>query len=696
MLAAALDAATDQALIATDDDGRITFLSAGAQLLLGYGPDELLGEPLHRLIDGSELAVRAGELGLDSRGDAVLFVARQGRAETSTWTYVAKDGTPRPVSHTVARLPAGADHPAGFVALATDIRAQVQAESAMRDLDQRFQVAFDNAPIAMALTSLSASTCGRFIAVNRAMCSWLGYTEEQLRQSDVFAISDPADVPAVESMLQRAISGEVSTWQVEKRYRHADGHDVWGLLSTSSVCDDDGRPVYLVSQIEDVTARRELAAELSRRALSDPLTGLANRVQLHERLADALARAERAGTRVAVLFLDLDHFKHVNDALGHEVGDRLLVSVGNRLRACLGAPGIAARIGGDEFVVVEEGVRTPRDATLIAERLLEALAGEHSIGERPLRASIGIALSDGDSVPGQLLREADSAMSRAKHNRASWEMADPELRAHGLRRIDLETELYTALHNGEFVLHYQPSYDLRTGAIVATEALLRWAHPERGLVCAGEFIDVAEESEIIVALGEWVVREACERAAAWQQAYGDLAPRMWVNLSARQLERGDFSAKVGAALAETGLDPARLCLELTERQLLGTAPAATEDLRELLRMGVSLAIDDFGTGYSGLSYLRRLRFAMLKLDRSFVAGVPGDRTDTALTASVIALGRSLDLTLVCEGVETEAQRAHLLELGCQLAQGDALHPPANAQEVDAAIAAGLGDDRAVA
>jgi diguanylate cyclase (GGDEF)-like protein/PAS domain S-box-containing protein len=454
------------------------------------------------------------------------------------------------------------------------------------------------------------------------------------------------------------------------RALHTDGRWRW-IEGTVSDLRSDPSVGGIVINGRDVTERVEAEERLAHLARHDPLTGLPNRAALLEDLARALARAERRRASVAVLFLDLDGFKVVNDSLGHSFGDRVLVAAAERVRGLLRAGDLLARLGGDEFTVVVEDLEDLADPIGLAERLVTALREPLEVDDRRyvVTASIGIAVTQpGDRDASDLLRKADLAMYRAKElGKARYEIFDQGLARRARRRLDIEAELRLAIEHDQLEVHYQPELDIALDRVVGMEALVRWRHPVRGLISPGEFIDVAEEGDLILAVGAHVLDRACTTAADWVARLGDRAPEMSVNVSARQLHDPAFLDLVRTTLERHHLDPGRLRLEVTESVLVHAG--VPDVLGRLQRMGVGVAIDDFGTGYSSLSYLDRLPVDVVKIDRSFLALVlsPDDRAPVVEAA--LAVARSLDLQVVAEGVETPAHVALLVRLGCHRAQG---------------------------
>jgi diguanylate cyclase (GGDEF)-like protein len=446
----------------------------------------------------------------------------------------------------------------------------------------------------------------------------------------------------------------------------------------------DGR--LLARSINYAVERKRVEVQLAHQALHDALTGLPNRGLLLDRLTQALTRLGRHASAVAVLFCDLDRFKVVNDSLGHTKGDLLLVDVARRLEGVLRAGDTAARFGGDEFVILCEDIAGAHQAIAIAERVSAALTTPFVLGddEAFVRTSIGIAMATDPGARAEaLLRDADAAMYRAKERGGGvYEVFDDDMRARAVRRLETENALYRALERGEFVLHYQPQATLATGSIAGVEALIRWQHPERRLVAPGEFIGSAEETGLILEIGAWALREACEQQARWS-LLGRTGPplRMSVNLSARQCAHPDLVDMVATTIRDTGVDPRTICLEITETAVMADMEASVGVLDQLRGLGVTLAIDDFGTGWSSLRALQRFPVDEVKIDKSFIDGVAVDPQEAAIVAAVISLSHALGLRTVAEGVESVAQVDRLRTLGCDVAQGFFFWRPAAPEEL---------------
>jgi diguanylate cyclase (GGDEF)-like protein/PAS domain S-box-containing protein len=479
-----------------------------------------------------------------------------------------------------------------------------------------------------------------------------------------------------------------------------DGTEFPAEISLSPL--DRGRSPVVMLAVRDVSARmraeaernhllREhaLCTEIARLARQDALTGLPNRALLHDRLAIAIASASRHGTKLGVAFLDLDRFKHVNDSLGHSAGDGLLQSVAGRLTVGVRRTDTVSRQGGDEFVILLSDVKQREDLANTALKIMAAISAPHRVGNHELHvtASVGIAVYPDDGTDGEtLIKNADIAMYHAKdHGRDNYQFFTPEMNAHVVERRTIEGSLRQALNRREFLLHYQPKIDLATGAMSGAEALIRWHHPERGLVSPQAFVPIAEENGLIVPIGKWVLREACRQARAWQDAGLRPVP-VAVNISAVEFRGKGFVDGVRRILEETGLDPRMLEMELTESVLMHSVASTAEMLRELKAMGVRLAVDDFGTGYSSLSHLMQFPIDALKVDRSFVREIAAESDTSPIITAVIAMGRSLNQRVIAEGVETEGQLAFLQSQHCEEGQGFHFSRPLPAEQFAALLA----------
>jgi len=519
--------------------------------------------------------------------------------------------------------------------------------------------------------------------VNPAFTQLTGYSQAEAIGKTPRMLNSGKQGPEFYQSLWRQLR-EQGSWQGEIWNRRKNGELYLEYLSISGIYSPDGTCTHYAAIFSDITQRRMDEERLNHLAMHDALTALPNRTLFSERLKQAVARAERTARRVAVMFIDLDRFKLINDTMGHGVGDQALKVIARRLKEAVRESDTVARLAGDEFTVIIEDIEDIRHVAQIAQALLSTVGHPIDANGKAVfvTPSIGISIYPDDGTDQkQLLMQADRAMYAAKdEGKNSFRFFSTQMTSSSMERITLEGELRNALAGNEFRLHYQPVFDLRSGAIVSVEALLRWQHPTRGLLAPGEFITTAEDSALIMPIGAWVLREACRQARLWIEegfAFGRIA----VNLSARQCRHEQFLHDLTTILSDTGVPPARLQLELVESMAM-TGNGITESLLgELARRGVSLAIDDFGTGYSSFTYLQALPVDTLKVDRSFLAGIDGRRRDSAILRAIVAMARSLGLTVVAEGVENADQLHFLREIGCDRGQGFLLARPVPAGQL---------------
>ncbi|MFE9172640.1 putative bifunctional diguanylate cyclase/phosphodiesterase [Streptomyces kebangsaanensis] len=554
------------------------------------------------------------------------------------------------------------------------LRAQGVVAQALHASEARFRAVFEGAAIGIGIADLE----GNVLQVNGALLRMFGGSEQGLRSRNVRDWTHTEDAPQVWRLYEELVRGEREHYHVEKAFYRPDGTVLWTNLTVSLLRDADGNPQYQLALMEDTTERRLLNLRLRYEATHDALTGLPNRTLFFERLEKALNAGE--GRRFGLCYLDLDGFKTINDSLGHAAGDRLLVEVADRLQACATAPGeMVARLGGDEFVALTTGAGTRHEADELAARIMNALVAPVRIDGRELtvRGSIGIVEGPvGERSAAEVLRSADITMYRAKSAGGNrFELADPEADARAITRHGLTTALPTALDRGEFFIEYQPLVHLGDGSVRGAEALVRWLHPQHGIIGPDRFIPLAEHTGLIVPLGRWVMEQSVRQAREWRELHAAESagpPRINVNLSPCQLHHPGLVQDTVEILERTGVRPDSLCLEVTESALIGADDDLLKPLRRLAEMGVDIALDDFGTGYSNLANLRRLPVSILKLDRSFTQSMqqfPADPVDLKIVEGIVALAHSLDLAVTVEGVETGAQAEQLRLLGCDTAQG---------------------------
>ena len=524
---------------------------------------------------------------------------------------------------------------------------------------------------------------GQIIAVNQAFSDSSDYGREELASRHIRVLRSRHHRRAFYQQILEALS-ESGRWQGEVYTRKKSGESTLEWLTVNAVRESQGRVSQYVAVFSDVAIVKRSLQKLDHLAHHDTLTGLPNRLLLQDRLDHAIRRAHRKGHCVAVLFLDLDRFKNINDTLGHAAGDQLLRISATRLSSQIREGDTVARLGGDEFMVLLEDYRESEDPRIVAQKLLDSLQEPLYIQGHQLfiSASIGISLYPDDGITvDELMRNSDAAMYRAKQRgKNSYHFYTSDLTDVASESLKLESSLRLALERGEFVLHYQPKWNIHTGAITGIEALLRWQHPERGLIGPAAFLNTLEDCGLILPVGKWILQAACHQAQKWRTE-GLPAIQMSVNLSGQQITEGDLLQTITDILAESGMDPHTLELELTEGFIMQQPDEAIELLNSLRERGISIAIDDFGTGYSSLSYLKHLPVQKLKIDRSFVRDIPADSDDMAITSAIVALGHRLQMSIVAEGVETEEQLAFMISEGCEEAQGYLFSQPLCAEEL---------------
>jgi len=713
----------DEALVAFDDIGVITFASPALASLTGYHPEMVVGHNLAEFLhpDDLERAARLMTQWGGRRGTTSVPPVRL-KVAAGDWLAVSVDAVSGP---DVAPL-------GSFLVTLRRVGASTDVEEQLRN-----RLANEGRLVRLASAFVDLSVDALDDGVEQALAEMSGLggvdrvevvlldpdTNEWVNTHEWAAPS----IPALRHKTPRAVGDESALLRAIRRNEEvsvastADLRDDWALErawfevrkvgSTIAVpLADQGRVIgfmgfeavnrefafaagHLITLrsaaaiVSQALARQGAERRLAHQARHDPLTGLPNRWAFLDSLTRALSRMSRQSTAggLAVILFDLDRFKVINDSLGHGLGDMLLVTLAKRIDEACPPGSMLARMGGDELVVLVEGLSDGAEAVAIARDLGKVLNRPVSVEghEVATTASAGIAFTaDARETADDLLRHADAAMYAAKElGRDRIEVFDETLRLKVRRRLQDEIELRHAIENGELVVHYQPEIEIPSGHVLGAEALVRWQHPTRGLLAAAEFIDLAEETGLILDIGEWVLRQACAQQVAWHTAFPDHRMLVRVNLSARQIGQPNLLAQVVTILEETGIDPGQLCLEITETTVMADAEASLEVLEKLRGLGVELAIDDFGTGYSSLSYLKRFPVHVLKIDRSFVDGLGHDPDDTAIVQAIMVLASSLGLRVTAEGVETDTQLAELVRLGCDRVQGYLFARPEPAAEL---------------
>lgn len=667
---AVVNTASD-AIITITPDGIIHSFNRGAERIFGYRAEEVIGQLFtlimpERFREQCMLGLRRY---LETHESSVI-------GGTTELIGLRNDGGEFPVELSLGEVQEDGDRL--FAAIIRDITERKRSEEALRQLSRQNEMVLNSAGEGIFGLDLQ----GKTTFINPAAARMTGWDIDELsgqRLHDFLHHSKPdgTPYPSEECPIYAVFKTGATLSRDNEVFWRKDGtHFPVEYVSTPIVEGD--KILGAVVTFKDITERKALEKKLQYQAFHDPLTDLPNRALFMDRLGHALARAGQQATEVAVLFTDLDNFKVINDSLGHKAGDQLLVAVAQRLKACLRPVDTVARLGGDEFTLLLEGVTGVSDAARVAERIAQELRAPFALEAQEVFAttSTGIAVSSSaQGQPTDLLRHADLAMYRAKSKgKACYEVFEPNMSTDALERLELETDLRRALGREEFRVYYQPEILLESGDIVGMEALVRWEHPEHGLLLPQEFLPIAEESNLIMPIGQWVLREACKQLRTWQEQYPNLAPLvMSVNLSTREFFQPSLIAEI---LRETGVDPRTLQLEITEGAVAyDNAQNANNTLWNLKTLGVQLAIDDFGMGYSSLSYLKRFPVDLLKIDRSFVRELGKDLKNTKIVAAIIHLARALDLKVIAEGVETAEQVEQLRKMKCDMVQGSYFSKP---------------------
>ncbi|HLN06773.1 MAG TPA: EAL domain-containing protein [Acidimicrobiales bacterium] len=598
------------------------------------------------------------------------------------WRIVRPDGGIRWLEVRARFLFNEAGRRVKVVGTALDVTEHRETEDARKAAEEQFRLGFERGALGMAMVDLD----GFITRVNPALCVLLGRSGDDIVGHTADDFLHPEDPPAsYEVAGERMLDEGLSTTALERRLLRPDGEVVWAMVDVALVRTEEGAPQYFFAQIQDVTERKRSEAAFEHLALHDPLTGLPNRLLLQDRLAGALARARRHDQQVAVVFADIDHFKLVNDTLGHSAGDQLLIEVAKRVSKGTRAPDTVGRFGGDELVMICEELEEAAQAEAFGARVMGMFDAPFNIEGHELfiTVSCGLVVAGPDDTPMTVLRDADAAMYRAKElGRARVELFDHEFRQRAARRLELESSLRHALERNELRLVYQPIIALASGLPVGAESLLRWDLPEGDSVPPAEFIPVAEQCGLITLIGEWVIDEAVAQVMRWRRDLPGAAD-LWVsvNLSSRQLAP-DVVTICERALAKHGAPGSAVSIEITESILMDDVESSIEVLCRLRALGILAAIDDFGTGYSSLEYLKRLPLRVLKIDRSFVDGLGLDPQDSSIVNAIVSLGRAMDLEPCAEGVETAAQLQELVALGCCYGQGHLWAPALRPEEFE--------------
>jgi diguanylate cyclase (GGDEF)-like protein/PAS domain S-box-containing protein len=665
-----------------DHRGVMHYVNTLLATMTGYTREQLEGQNVQMLVPSRHR-------------DSEEVVRRQHASDPNTrliWsdrdlTVLRSDGSELSVDFALS--PLSLEGRAWAVAQIRDNSERRTAEHALAEAEEHFRLAFEDNMAPMLFLNLD----DEIIAANDAFCSMIGLSRQELLGRNSQHFTYPEDLGITEEAHRRIAKGETGQVRYVKRYLRKDGRVLVVEVSKSPARDAEGRTLYFVVSERDITEERALTAQLSHQALHDPLTGLANRALFDDRLAQAHSRILRNGGVGAVLLLDLDEFKGVNDTHGHLVGDQLLIAITRRLEQVTRSSDTLCRFGGDEFLYLSEGLRSPEEAEQLAGRLLESLAAPFAIAGSLIEqhASIGVVTWDQTSVESsEFVQNADVALYEAKRlGKGRFVVFTPDMHQQAVSGLELAQELRQALHAGDILMHFQPIIDLATSRAVGFEALMRWQHPQRGFVPPSVFLPIAEQSDLILELGAFALREVVKAVSSWALP-DDLPgerPYVSVNLSAHQFHDPGLVAMVEEAVTKSALSPGSLVIEITESTALVDVSETINVMQRLKRLGVDIALDDFGTGFSSLSYLMLLRPRIIKIDQSFVRPAPDSLHSDALLEMIVSLGHRLEMTMLGEGIETSQQLGRLSHLDCELGQGFLWSPAVPAKDAASMLSA---------